>query len=457
MKTHILSNIALASFVALNLGGCMSGSTAAPPAQENIVKLKADIAQIANDPAYPLASVSVAAVRDGMIVYQGQFGNRFIDPNNAANNKPATVDTMYRIASISKMVTALGALKLVEENKLNLDADISQYLGYNARNPAFPNDIVTTRMLLAHTSSLRDDGGYSWDQSVGLKDVLLPGGSRYGTGTMWAKSYKPGTYFNYVNLNWTVIGSVMEAASGERFDKLMHRTIMAPMGLRGGFNPAEIPAEDLANLATLYRKRNAQEVWNIGGPWLPQVDDYSVNKPVPRGSASYKLGDNGSLYSPAGGLRISALDLAKIMLMLINEGAYAGKEILKPQSVKNLLAQQWRYTAGGANGDNNFGGGKELFNAWGLGTQIFLDVSKPGAGDRVVEQGNYKAFGHLGDAYGLTSAMVFDPVTKSGMVMMTGGPGFNPDSYPGTYSAFYRYEEKILTALYKRAVLGDDK
>jgi CubicO group peptidase (beta-lactamase class C family) len=457
MKTKFFSPIVVAGLVALNLSGCMSGSTAAPPAQENIVKLKADIAQIASDPAHPLASLSVAAVRDGMIVYQGQFGNRFIDANNPANNKPATVDTMYRIASISKMVTALGALKLVEENKLNLDADISQYLGFNARNPAFPNDMVTTRMLLSHTSSLRDDGGYSWDQTVTMKEVLVPGGKQYGTGAMWASGYKPGAYFNYVNLNWTIIGSVMEAASGERFDKLMQRAILAPMGVRGGFNPADLPAEDLANLATLYRKRNAQEVWNVNGPWVPQVDDYSINAPVPRGNASYKLGDNGSLYSPAGGLRISALDLAKIMLMLINEGTYNGKEILKPQSVKNLLAQQWRYAAGGANGDNNFGGGKELFNAWGLGTQIFLDVSKPSAGDRLVEQGNYKAYGHLGDAYGLTSAMVFDPLTKSGMVLMTGGPGFNPDSYPGSYSALYKHEEKILTALYKRAILGDAK
>ncbi len=457
MNAIRLFNLALASVMFVNLAGCIAARTAAPPVQENIVKLKADIAQIANDPLYPLASVSVAAVRDGMIVYQGQFGNRFIDPNNAANNKPATVDTMYRIASISKLVTALGALKLVEENKLNLDADISQYLGYNAGNPAFPKDIVTTRMLLAHTSSLRDDGGYSWDQSVGLKDVLLPGGSRYGTGTMWAKGYKPGAYFNYVNLNWTVIGSVMEAASGERFDKLMHRTVLAPMGLSGGYNVAEFSAEDLSNLATLYRKRDAKEVWNPTGLWLSQVDDYSVKPPVARGDASYKLGDNGSLYSPTGGLRISALDLAKIMVMLINEGKHNGTQILKPQTVKTMLTQQWRFAEGGANGNSDFGGGKSLFNAWGLGTQLFLDVSKPSAGDRLVEQGNYKAFGHLGDAYGLTSAMVFDPVSKSGMVLMTSGPGFNPDGYPGAYSALYRYEEKILTALYKRAVLGDDK
>ena len=425
------------------------------------MKLNQELAQIVNDPAYPLASASVAVVRDGKIVFNAQSGNRYIDANNAANNRPATADTMYRIASISKLVAALGALKLVEENKLNLDADIGKYLGFNARNPAFPNDIVTTRMLLSHTSSLRDDGGYSWDQSVALKDVLLPNGSRFGAGSMWAKNAKPGTYFNYVNLNWTVLGSVMEAASGERFDMLMQRTILHPMGLRGGYNPAALSAADLTNLATLYRKRDAKEVWNPAGAWLAQVDDYTAGAPASRATASYKLGENGSLFSPAGGLRISAFDLAKIMLMLINEGQFEGKEILRASTVKNLLTPQWRYAAATANapanGESDFGGSKALFNAWGLGAQIFLDVSKPSAGDRVVEQGNYKAFGHLGDAYGLTSAMVFDPVTKSGMVMMSGGPGFNPDAYPGAYSALYRYEEKILTALYKRGVLGDDK
>ena len=91
-------------------------------------------------------------------------------------------------------------------------------------------------------------------------------------------------------------------------------------------------------------------------------------------------------------------------------------------------------------------------NARGLGAQIFLDISGPGRGDRVVDGGGMNAVGHLGDAWGLTSAMLFDREKKNGMIFLIGGPGFNPETNPGKYSSFFRHEEMILTALYRRAI-----
>jgi hypothetical protein len=90
-------------------------------------------------------------------------------------------------------------------------------------------------------------------------------------------------------------------------------------------------------------------------------------------------------------------------------------------------------------------------NAWGLGTQLFQDISeagRPGYGDRLVEQGGFKAAGHLGDAYGLSSAMVFDPQTKFGLIFLVGGVGVDPTTIDGQYSTLFRYEERILTAMY---------
>ena len=84
---------------------------------------------------------------------------RHIDPD-----APADRDTLYRIASISKLVTTLGVMRLVEEGRLALDTDVGEYLGWRLRNPHFPETPITVRMLLTHTSSLRDDGGYSWPQ-----------------------------------------------------------------------------------------------------------------------------------------------------------------------------------------------------------------------------------------------------------------------------------------------------
>ena len=424
------------------------------------VLLDAELAGFVADKDHPLMSLSALAVRDGKVVYHRQFGMRWIDPSQPDQGKPAGPETMYRIASISKMVTTLGVLKLVEEGKLDLDADIGSYLGYRMRNPHFPDDPVTLRMLLTHTSSLRDDGGYYWEAGVDLKDVLAPGGKLYGGGAMWARNAKPGAYFQYANLPWGIVGTVMERASGERFDRLMARLILQPMGLRGGFHPADFSARDLADVATLYRKREATglERWNIDGPWVPQVDDYGVNPPVPRVGPGYVVGSNGTAIGPAGGLRISAADLGRIMLMLMNRGEHEGKRILKPETVDLMLKTAWRRDGKGRNGDPNgesgFGRHRDFFNAWGLGNQHFLDVSGPDRGDRLVEDGGLQWVGHLGDAWGLTSAMVFDAERKTGMIYFVGGVGFNPDTWPGTYSSFYRHEEKILTALYRRAVLG---
>ena len=183
--------------------------------------------------------------------------------------------------------------------------------------------------------------------------------------------------------------------------------------------------------------------------------------PMPRALPGYVIGTNGSLFGPMGNCRLTALGLSKVMLMLMNGGLHEGKRILEPTSVEQMLSAQWRHDGMGLNGNSNgevgFGTHRDYMNVWGLGVQHFKDISGPNRGDRLVEGGGFKASGHLGDAWGLTSAMVFDRATKSGMIFMTGGPGFDPETYPGKYSAFYRHEEQILTSLYKRAILGDAK
>ena len=422
---------------------------------DRFAQLDAELSAIVNDPGYPLASLSVLAVRDGRVVYQQQFGHRYIDPISRANHKPADRNTLYRVASISKLVTALGVMKLVEAGKLSLDADVSELLGYTLRNPHFPARAITLRMLLTHTSSLRDDAGYSWDSTRSLKDVLRPDGSLYGKGAMWAGNAPPGHYFKYTNLNSGLIAALMEQAGGERFDRLMKRLILDPMALRGGFNPAEFSMRDLTDLAVLYRKRteiDGKEIWNPSGPWVPQVDDYSRAAPVQRAGPDYPLGSNGTLQGPQGGLRSSAADLGKIMLMLMNKGRHEGRQILREETVDKMFAEQWRYQAANDNGDTESG----LFRAWGLGNQHFLDISAPGNGDRLVAGGRFKGYGHLGDAWGLTAAFVFDPARRNGLIYLIGGPGRDPETYKGLYSSRYRYEELIMTALYRRAILDID-
>jgi CubicO group peptidase (beta-lactamase class C family) len=396
------------------------------------------------------------AVRDGKIVYGGYFGKRTIDPLNAAHDAGVDSKTLFRVASISKLVTTLGVMQLVDQRKLDLDADVSTYLGFRLRNPNFPEVPISTRMLLNHTSSLRDDGGYSFPIEQSLQSVLDPQGENYGAGGHWAlpsssADRSPGHYFEYVNLNWGVLGTVIEAASGQRFDRYMKQAVLAPLKIAGGFNVEELSEDEIGNLAVLYRKRSG-EVWDSSGPWVAQVDDYQGKVPAARpGIERYVPGRNATLFSPQGGLRVRASDLARLMLLLINGGEVDGVRLLSTASVQSMLSESWRHDAKTRNGDNY----KGLFNAWGLGTQRFLDFSAPAQGDRLVARGGLTGYGHLGFAYGLQSAFFFDPVKRLGMIYVVSGVGFDPELDTGQYSSLNSWEEKILDALYCHAILEE--
>ncbi|MDN2673368.1 serine hydrolase [Janthinobacterium sp. SUN026] len=430
----------------LLLGTTWSALAAPPGSGSDLVSqnvgpraLDATLAAIVDDAAHPLASLSVLAISHGKVSYQQQFGYRHIAAT-PADSLPVTPATLFRIASVSKMMTTLGLMRLVEQGKLSLDQDVGIYLGFSLRNPHFPQQPLTLRSLLSHTSSLRDAGGYAWGPERSLRDVFTAGGD-----SMWDRAAAPGRYFTYSNLNWGVIGTVMEKVTGERFDLLMRRLLLDPLDVRGGYNPAAFSPEEVANTATLYRKRTLEtEVWQPHGPWIAQADDFYQRPPA--GLASYVIGSNATVFSPTGGLRISAAGLGKVMQMLLDGGRYQDQQLLQPASIALMFGRQWQLAPDASNGDSERG----LYRAWGLGNQQFDAVA--GQGNGLVEGAGFTAVGHLGDAYGLVSAFVLDFKNRNGMVMLVGGTGSDPERYPGTYSAMGRSEELILTTLYRGAI-----
>jgi CubicO group peptidase (beta-lactamase class C family) len=403
-----------------------------------------------------LVNVSALAIRNGQVVYQNQFGRSFINTVPGGQDLPVTDRTLYRIASISKLVTSLAVMRLIEEGKLSLDEDVSKQLGWALRNPNYPDQAITLRHLMSHRSSLTDGPGvYWWDVGVDLRDVLQPGGKYYKANEYWElnegdKNRAPGQWFNYVNLNWGVIGTIMERATGERFDRLMDRLVFKPLNMRGGFNPADFPKADIADIATQYRKRRNegnQEVWAPNGPWIVQADDFHAQAPTqPDNIEKYVIGSNGALFGPQGRLRISVTDLSTIMLMLMNNGQHQQATFLKPETVKLLSSEQWRFNPAKPNGESDDGG----TTSWALGPQRFSDVGK----DRVVEGGGLPGYGHFGDAYGLMATFALDPITKNGLIVVVCGPAVNPSTFPAKWSTMYRWEEIANTAVFKHAILG---
>lgn len=415
--------------------------------------LDGELNAIVNDAKLPLASLSALAIRDGKVVYQGQFGYRVLPLSAADKGDLADARTLYRIASISKQVSTVGAMRLVEEGKLDLDADISGYLGFAVRNPNFPNHSITTRMLLSHTSSLRDDAGYSLPMDAPLQSLLQPQGSRFDKGAWAARSETedrtPGRFFHYVNLNFGVLATVLEAITHERFDLYMQRTVLKPLGVPGAFTAETLSQDDVNHVAVLYRK-GQDGAWKSDGPWVPQTDDFQGKLPAPRaGLATYVPGTNALGFGAQGGLRTSAEGLSRIMRMLMNGGELDGVRILNSSSVAEMQKLQWQYQAKPLNG-NNF---DNEFYAWGLGTQRYTDFSGgPGMGDRLVPQGGLTGFGHIGLAYGLQSMFFYDPAKRIGLIYAIGGSGIDPALAKGRYSNYTAWEEKILTAMHRHTL-----
>jgi CubicO group peptidase (beta-lactamase class C family) len=398
----------------------------------------------------PLTGLSVLAIRQGDIVYRRHFGSKRL-AGAGGPARPIDDATLFRIASLSKFVTALGAMKLVEQGKLALDADIGDILGYRLRNPHFPHQAITLRMLLTHRSSLRDEGGFRFDPGVHLKDAPL----------LWSNRHAPGAWFEYVNLNWGVLATVMEAACGMRFDRLMRALIFDPMGLKAGFYLDDFAPADIDDVATLYRKREKDgiEAWDPDGPWIAQTDDFGNTAPAaPPGLDDYLPGANGTIFGPQGGLRISTGELARIMLMLMSGGRHGARQILAPATIAGMFRRQWTLAPDGANGNPDGDGGsyRGLFHAWGLGCQLFTDTSivREGvaSGDRLVEAGGFTGVGHLGWAWGLNALFAFDPATKNGMIYASNGVGADPDRQYGKFSSEARFQERITDALYRGAI-----
>src|SRR4051812_41836279 len=162
-----------------------------------------------------------------------------------ARGRALTIDSPVRVASVSKLVVALGVMRMVEQGRLDLDRDVSDYLDWRLRNPAFPDRPITLRLLLSHRSSLRDGVDYAIPLGTTLHAALAAPAA-------FDAEHPPGAFFRYANLNFPVIATVMERVGGQRFDRLMADLVLRPLGLDACFNWTTCSDAAVARAAILY-------------------------------------------------------------------------------------------------------------------------------------------------------------------------------------------------------------
>ena len=393
-------------------------------------QMQQEVERIARD--YKLMGLSVVAVCDGRIAGEWYTGLRDLE-----RNLPVNENTKYRIASISKLVMTTAMMKLCDEKRLDLDEDAGTYLGFPLRNPAHPDRPVTVRMLLLHTSSINEGTGYdsflmdtynNVSSPPSFSELLVPGG-RYFTENMW-RTESPGEFYTYCNANFGLAGTIIEKITGQRFEEYIQQNLFIPMQISGSYIPEGVT--DINNLAVIYRMED--------GKWTPQTDDFKGVMSSPRDFSGYVPGTNGAVFSPQGGLRISAAELARIMVLHINKGRYNGNRIVSARSIRLMHREQFICTA-----TNNDEKGVRRGNR-GLSVQVI-----PGDVAGGILPRRSHMLGHTGSAYGLESDFFLDPKGKYGFIFISNGIAAGP--HEGSSGSFYTFEEALIKALRDNSLL----
>ena len=355
----------LAALATLSMTSCTS------PTEKRISQA---ILQVMDE--FQAVGVSAAVVKDGQIVYNQSFGYKDLETQT-----PLCNDDMMRIASISKSFTATGLMQLVEKGLISLDDDVSDLIGFQMRNPHHPDVPITLRMILSHTASIRDPENYS------TLDHLNPAISGDCAATYF--DYAPGEGYNYSNLGLNLAGAILENVSGVRFDQYVKDSVIHRLGLTGGHNVDELDAKKLANI---YRKIDGQYV---------KSNAYAS---VAHRLENYVMGYSAQMFSPTGGVKISAHDLAVYMMMHMNYGQLNGVRIISEESAKTMQTPVWTRQ-------------HPYEDQYGLCLYEFVDFIDD---ERYNQPGQYPV-GHEGDAYGLKSIMIWSPADGWGIAAMTNG------------------------------------
>lgn len=291
---------------------------------------------------------------------------------------PFTTASPMRVASVSKMAAALTVLRLAARGALDPQADIRGNFDPALANPHFPDTPITLAHLLSHTAGLEDPEVY-WRAAPGRTEDLF-------TPAMWRTPDwgPPGKGFRYANFGYGLAAHILEAQTGERFDRLAAREVLRPLGIDAGFNWSGVSQAKRRAGATLYTRQQESG-------WQAEADSPDVlaaTRPAILAGKGFSLdayipGTNGTLFSPQGGLRASLEDIAALARAVAAEPA--------------MTTPLWQFDPAQPNGDDERG----YFTSFTAGAQIHAAATSPIPGVKLI--------GHHGEAYGLYSAAFHAP------------------------------------------------
>ena len=312
---------------------------------------------------WQVPGVAVAVVKGDSMVYRKGFGTR-----EAGTSQPVDGNTIFAIGSSSKAFTAAAVGMLVDEGKVEWDDRVIQHLPQFELSDPYITREFTVRDLLTHRSGL-ERGEFIWYAMDRDRDEILRRVRHLEPSWGFRSRY------GYQNIMYLAAGQLIPAATGTSWDRFVEQHLFEPLGM----------------------SRSSTSVDSLSG--LPNVASPHAlvgGKPV---AIPYRDIDN---MGPAGSINASAWDVAQWVRMLLNEGSYEGRRLLKEETVEELLTPQTIMGGGGSTPPEL----KANFQAYGLGW--FLRDYR---GKKIVHHG--------GNIDGMTALVAMLPAEELGLVVLT--------------------------------------
>jgi CubicO group peptidase (beta-lactamase class C family) len=252
-----------------------------------------------------IPGASVAVVKDGQLLFAKGYGHADVE-----NNIPVVADTtLFRTGSVAKLFTWTAVMQLVEQGKLDLDADVNSYLETFQVPDTYP-DVITLRHLLTHTAGFEDDLFGVLARKPEDLEPLEEFVSKY----IPARVYPPGTVTAYSNYGVTLAGYIVEKTVGVPFEDYVAEKVFQPLGMTRTTFVQTLPTDLAANSAKGYSFTKA-------GFQESNVEYYQI--------------------APAGSASAAVTDMARFMLAFLQGGELEGNRILEPSTVNTMLSKQF--------------------------------------------------------------------------------------------------------------------
>jgi CubicO group peptidase (beta-lactamase class C family) len=315
-----------------------------------------------------LPGMSVGVVYDKDLIWAKGFGYADLD-----GKTPAAPDTVYRIASISKLFTSTALLQLRDAGKLQLDDPVARHLAWfkiKNRHPDGP--AITIRHLITHTSGLPRESPFPY-----FTDFKFPTRERLMQALPNQETvYASETKWKYSNLALALAGEVVAAVSGEPYEDYIQRHILGPLGMAS--SGVGVPESLRDRLATGYGRR------------------------MPDGSRAVRPFTDLQGLTPAGALSSTVEDLARFASLQFRDGPAGGRQILKGSTLREMHRVHWLQP--------------DWKSGWGLGFSV-------------VHTPERDLVGHGGWVAGYQTAVYTSPKEKVAVIVLTNADDGRP--YPG--------------------------